>query len=324
MTNHTPQTVGQMIAISVVFSRVLDFTPWAFKLAFACQWAFAGFAVVVGIFIPESPVYLVSRERIPAAEKSIKLIYGSSGTSTAERIQQIRATIEHEQSFAARAGESGYAECFRGSNWRRTRIVALLNTLQQFIGVSLVANSTYFFIMAGMSPDMSLTINQIGVGLSMVCTLISWVVITKVGRRRAILSSFVVAGVIFLAMGIVGFWPANPTAIRYVPRCHCMRHRPLLTMSVHIRRRCPHHGRLLQQSRGWDGVPDRRSRDALSGPSVQDTGPGLPGQRLHDLGVLLLRAVHVQRRPGKSRRQDRARLLRVLRHRLRAVVDRDP
>ncbi|KAK3896918.1 hypothetical protein C8A05DRAFT_39535, partial [Staphylotrichum tortipilum] len=145
-------TVGQMIASPIVFSRVLDFTPWAFKLAFACQWAVAGFAVLVGAFIPESP-----------------LIYGSSGPSTADRIQQIRATIQHEQSFVARARDSAYAECFRGSNWRRTRIVALLNTLQQFIGVSLVSNSTYFFIMASMSPDMSLTINQIGVGMSMVC-----------------------------------------------------------------------------------------------------------------------------------------------------------
>ncbi len=216
MTDRIQQTVGQMIAISIVFSRVMDFTPWAFKLAFACQWAFAGFAVLVGAFIPESPVYLVSREKIPAAERSIKLIYGSSGPSPAERIQQIRATIEHEQSFAARAGESAYTECFRGSNGRRTRIVALLNTLQQFIGVSLVSNSTYFFIMAGMNPDMSLTINQIGVGLSMACTLVSWVVITKVGRRTAILASFVAAGVIFVGMGIAGFWPANPTAIRYV------------------------------------------------------------------------------------------------------------
>ena len=57
-----------------------------------------------------------------------------------------------------------YAECFGGSNWRHTRTVALLNSPQQFILVSLVSNSTYFFIMAGMSLDMSLTINQIGVG----------------------------------------------------------------------------------------------------------------------------------------------------------------
>lgn len=218
LINDAQQTVGQMIAISVVFSRVLDFTPMAFKLAFACQWAFAGFAILVGAFVPESPVFLVTQNKISSAEKSLRIIYGSSGASTAERIQLIQATTEHERTFAEQSRQASYAECFRGTNWRRTRIVALLNSLQQFIGVSLVSNSTYFFIMAGMSSDMSLTINQIGVGLSMACTLVSWVVISHVGRRTAILSSFAAAGVIFLAMGIVGFWPSNPTAIRYVFR----------------------------------------------------------------------------------------------------------
>ena len=203
-----------MIAISVVFSRVLDFTPAAFKLPFACQWAFAGYAILVGIFIPESPVFLVARDRILSAERSMRIIYGSSGASTAERIQLIKATMEHESTSAGESNGATYAECFKGSNWRRTRIVALLNSLQQLIGVSLVANSPYFFIMAGMDANMSLTINQIGVGLSMACTLISWVIITKVGRRTAILCSFTAAGIIFLGMGIAGFWPQNTVAIR--------------------------------------------------------------------------------------------------------------
>jgi hypothetical protein len=205
-----------MIAISVVFSRVLDFTSAAFKIPFACQWAFAGFAILVGASIPESPVFLVAQNKISSAERSMRIIYGSSGASAAERIQMIRATLENESTSAEYSNKSTYAECFQGSNLRRTRIVALLNTLQQLIGVSLVSNSTYFFIMAGMSADMSLTINQIGVGLSMFCTLISWVVMAKVGRRTAILSSFAAAGVIFLGMGIAGLWPQNPTAIRYV------------------------------------------------------------------------------------------------------------
>ncbi|EGY16393.1 trehalose transporter [Verticillium dahliae VdLs.17] len=81
-----------------------------------------------------------------------------------------------------------FADCSKGTDLRRTRIVAVLNTLQQLTGVSLIANSTYFFIMAGMSPTMSLTINQAGVGASVACTLISWFIIAKIGRRTAILA----------------------------------------------------------------------------------------------------------------------------------------
>ncbi|RBQ66099.1 hypothetical protein FVER14953_21378 [Fusarium verticillioides] len=59
--------------------------------------------------------------------------------------------------------------------------------------------------MAGMTPTFSLTLNQIGVGLSMTCTLFSWVTMSKVGRRFAILASFAVAGTIFIGMGVAGF-----------------------------------------------------------------------------------------------------------------------
>lgn len=146
--------------------------------------AFGGWAVLVGLTIPESPVHLVAKGKLVAAEKSIVKIYGP-GTPVAERIQLIEATFEHEHSSSSSSSSSGspddgaaassptYAECFRGSNLRRTRIVALLHTLQQFTGVSFPSNSTDFFIMAGMSSTMSLTINQVGIGLSMVFTLTS-------------------------------------------------------------------------------------------------------------------------------------------------------
>ncbi|KAI8653680.1 MFS domain-containing protein [Fusarium sp. Ph1] len=202
-------TVGQMIAISVVFSRVSDMTPAAFRVPFASQWAFSGYAMLVAFIVPESPVYLVTKDKISQAKKSLKLL-GSSE----EQILVIQSTIEQE--MGADAEETSMRECFQGTDWRRTRIVCLLNSLQQFIGVSLVSNSTYFFIMAGMSPTMSLTLNQVGVGCSMACTLISWVVMSRVGRRLAILASFVMAGLIFLGMGIAGCWSQSRVALRFI------------------------------------------------------------------------------------------------------------
>ncbi|RBQ81690.1 hypothetical protein VDGD_21103 [Verticillium dahliae] len=52
---------------------------------------------------------------------------------------------------------------------------------------------------------MSLTINQAGVGASVACTLISWFIIDKIGRRTAILVSFVCAGALFVGMDTAGF-----------------------------------------------------------------------------------------------------------------------
>jgi hypothetical protein len=199
-----------MIAITVVFSRVSDMTKAAFKIPFASQWAFSGYSLLAALILPESPVYLVEKGKYEQSRKSLSFLGFSS--SADDRISSIQASLEQQGTSESQA--ISFKECFQGVNLRRTRIVALLNTLQQFMGVSLVANSTYFFIMAGMNPTMSLTLNQIGVGLSMACTVGAWFIIGHVGRRVAILGSFAAAGVIFLGMGIAGFFPQNPTALR--------------------------------------------------------------------------------------------------------------
>ncbi|KAH7481082.1 hypothetical protein FOMA001_g8732 [Fusarium oxysporum f. sp. matthiolae] len=204
-------TVGQMIAITVVFKEVATMTHWAFKIPFASQWAFSAYSVIAALVVPESPVYLAGKNKIDQARKALTTL-GCGNID--ERISIIEATIQQEQRMNTE--QPSFSECFKGTNLRRTRIVALLNTLQQFMGITLVSNSTYFFIMAGMTPTFSLTLNQIGVGLSMVCTLVSWVIMSKVGRRFAILASFVVAGAIFIGMGVAGFWPQNQTALRFI------------------------------------------------------------------------------------------------------------
>lgn len=186
-------------------------THWAFKIPFASQWAFSAYSVIAALVVPESPVYLAGKNKIDQARKALTTL-GCGNID--ERISIIEATIQQEQRMNTE--QPSFSECFKGTNLRRTRIVALLNTLQQFMGITLVSNSTYFFIMAGMTPTFSLTLNQIGVGLSMVCTLVSWVIMSKVGRRFAILASFVVAGAIFIGMGVAGFWPQNQTALRWV------------------------------------------------------------------------------------------------------------
>ncbi|KAL3448012.1 general substrate transporter [Aspergillus insuetus] len=207
--------VGQIMAVSVVFSRIKDFTNMAIKVPFASQWAFSGFAIISAFIIPESPSWLITNNKITKAEKSLKRLHGS-GADVPRLIQALQSVIEQERVTSLNIGNARFSECFKGSNLRRTRIVALLNSLQQFIGVSLLANSTYFFIMAGMTPTKALTVNQISIGLSILTTLIGWVVIAKVGRRTAILYGFITAAILFLTMGIAGCFPHNSQATNYV------------------------------------------------------------------------------------------------------------
>jgi SP family general alpha glucoside:H+ symporter-like MFS transporter len=208
-----------MIAVSVVFANIADFTPRAFQIPFASQWAFSGFAMVAPFLMPESPVYYMTKGKPDQSTKALRRLYGSK-RNLEQLAQIIRFTIEHEEGKSAERANASYAECFKGTDARRTRIVCLLHSLQQLIGVSLISNSTYFFIVAGMSPTQSLTVNQIGIGLSMAGTIVSWYILSKCGRRNSILGGFVLAGLLFLAMGIAGCFPNSAASLKYVTFLH--------------------------------------------------------------------------------------------------------
>ncbi|KAJ4263352.1 hypothetical protein NW762_006170 [Fusarium torreyae] len=207
--------VGQMIAISIVFANIGDMTTRAFKIPFAAQWAFSAYAILAALVVPESPSYLVLKKQTSRLDGVLNKLYGSKA-NLAQIKETLISTIAHEGSVSNDAAGATYSECFKATDLRRTFIVAILNTLQQFMGISLISNSTYFFVMAGMSAKKALTVNQIGVGLSMVGTLVSWLIMTRFGRRMTILSGFATCGVIYLAMAIAGFFPHNPSALNFL------------------------------------------------------------------------------------------------------------
>ena len=191
----------------------MNFTKSAVKIPFGSQWAFSGFAIISALIVPESPSWLISKNKMAAAEKSLKRLHGSK-SDVAQLIHVIEQAMELERSMFPEGSEAKSSDCFKGSDLRRTRIVALVNTLQQLIGVSLIANSTYFFIMAGISPTKALEINQISLGLSIFVTLLGWAVLAKVGRRVAIMAGFVAAAVLFLTMGIAGLVPKTTASTK--------------------------------------------------------------------------------------------------------------
>lgn len=108
--------------------------------------------------------------------------------------------------------QASYRDCFKGVNFRRTRIVIILNILQQFVGITLLSNSTYFLQLAGLSSKNSLMINQIGIGVNMIANSISWFTVPTIGRRKLILGSVILDFWSWIAMGIAGCFN-NSTAL---------------------------------------------------------------------------------------------------------------
>ncbi|KAL6408521.1 General alpha-glucoside permease [Ilyonectria robusta] len=206
---------GQVIAISSVNARILIFTPIAYKVIIASQWAWCGALFLLSFIIPESPFWLVSLNRQDRA----RTMYNRLNSSRVNRVAgfaAIKETLDHESQSQNATGQASIAECFRGTNTRRTIIVASTFWLQQFLGVTLLANGPYFLQMAGMNFVKSLEISQVGISLALPATVISWWTMTRFGRRTILLWSIVSVGLLWFSVGIAGVWPTNTTALMYI------------------------------------------------------------------------------------------------------------
>lgn len=182
------------------------------KVPFAAQWAFSGLAIISAIVLPESPSMLLASEKASAARKAYLRLHGSNRDADLA-LSRIQATLDHEK-VQQNNRSSSFAECFQGTDRRRTLIIGLVALLQYFLGVSLLANSNYFLIMAGMSPTQSLQISQIGVGVQLVATVIACVTMTYFGRRTIVLWSALATGIVFVGMGAAGFYQSDVRALR--------------------------------------------------------------------------------------------------------------
>ena len=114
-------------------------------------------------------------------------------------LRQIRDTIDLEDSQAA---STTYADCFRGTNRRRTVIALMVFILQQIAGVVFVLGfSNYFFQLAGFDTAKSF---RLGVGVTaigVVGNLISLFTVNSFGRRPLFFWGMIACAVVNLIVG---------------------------------------------------------------------------------------------------------------------------
>ncbi|KAK7397566.1 hypothetical protein QQX98_013063 [Neonectria punicea] len=65
------------VALGVVRAFVPKLEESAFRTVFALQWAVGGLATLIFLLVPESPSYLVQKQRFGAAQKSLGRIFGT-------------------------------------------------------------------------------------------------------------------------------------------------------------------------------------------------------------------------------------------------------
>ncbi|KAL4988646.1 general substrate transporter [Aspergillus falconensis] len=195
--------IGQLFA-SVALNRLNASDPYNFRTPIYTQWAMVGLAGIVFVLLPESPWWLVGKDRHEKASKVLRLCNGNvQGYDVQEQIGIMTATIAEERNIAARDSQQGMWAVFQGRNLLRFIIAGWPKITQQFVGLSVFNTyATYFFQYAGNSDPFLVT-------LILSCVQIISMIVTstltdRLGRRPLTVYPYGVTVLSVLALGIVG------------------------------------------------------------------------------------------------------------------------
>jgi len=177
--------IGQLISSSILRGVLESSDPNSYRIPFAIQWIWP-IPIAIGIYIaPESPWWLTRVGRASDAKKNIKRLLTLNEHLPEKDVladamfNKMQLTIKEEEQVTK--GVS-YADCFRGDNFRRTRIAAIVWLLQSITGSAFMGYSTYFYQQAGLDESMSFTFSIIQYALGLIGTIGSWFLSQKMGR----------------------------------------------------------------------------------------------------------------------------------------------
>lgn len=139
--------LGQLLASGVLRAMLRRTDQWSYRIPFALQWIWP-LPLVVGIACaPESPWWLVRRNRNNDASRSLRRLNSTvSESKVQETVSMMRHTDELEKKLSS---GTSYRDCFRGVNLRRTEITCVSWVIQAATGASLTGYAAYFFEQAG-------------------------------------------------------------------------------------------------------------------------------------------------------------------------------
>ncbi|KAL3254268.1 hypothetical protein ABHI18_009030 [Aspergillus niger] len=171
----------QGTALGMIRGFVPDESDFAWKMVFAIQWIVAGLPLLA-IFIPESPVWLLSKGKCEAARQSLTQLYGTD-SSVELRFQLLQQTLD-EEADSAITSEATFRECFRGYNRKRTLTVCMMMFGMGLIGVAFLNQNTYFLLSLGLHATQAFDIGIGGFFLACAALAAGWLYTDTIGRRR--------------------------------------------------------------------------------------------------------------------------------------------
>jgi SP family general alpha glucoside:H+ symporter-like MFS transporter len=198
--------MGQFIAAGVLRGMLSYTTDWSWRVCLAIQWIWPIPILVLVQFAPDSPWWLVKKNRIADAQKALERLSTRTHEQCRGSLAQIQHTIQLESDLQA---GGNYLDCFKGINLRRTEICMVVFAGQQLSGATFAYTPTYFFLQAGIATNNAFSISIGSTGMAFVGTMLSWLLLARFGRRTLYLT-----GMFFItaALLIVGICSAASTS----------------------------------------------------------------------------------------------------------------
>ncbi|KAH8904143.1 general substrate transporter [Coniochaeta sp. PMI_546] len=152
------------------------------------------------IFIPESPRWLINKDRHEAGVASLKWLRPDGADVQAEA-DDIRSAIERERELSSSVG---FIDMFKNPiDRRRTVLSVCAVTLQAASGsMFIIAYKAYFFTMAKVADPFAMSCVLSAVGL--LALIINACIVVKFGRRRVLtMNGLIICGFLQLIVAVV-------------------------------------------------------------------------------------------------------------------------
>lgn len=203
--------IGQFLASGILRGLINRPDEWAYRIPFALQWIWPTPVLIACWFAPESPWFLVRKDRIEEARHMIRRLGGSK---TTDQINGTLAMMVHTTKIEAEMHTSvTYWDCFKGVDLRRTEVCCVIFAGQILSGSSFAYAPTYFLTTAGMSPEYAYSINLGATAMAFCGTVASWALLPRIGRRTLYMTGQAVLGAILLLIGTLNAAVTTNTAL---------------------------------------------------------------------------------------------------------------
>ncbi|APA07447.1 hypothetical protein sscle_02g022170 [Sclerotinia sclerotiorum 1980 UF-70] len=192
-------SIGSIIVAGATYAYNKKDNEWAWRAPLALQWMFPTPILVLILFAPESPWWLMRRGRKEEALRSVKRLGRNTQEHCEGQIAMMERTVEIEKKLG---GDPNIFDLFKGTDLRRTIITCLIYASQNFTGNLIANQATFFFEQAGISHDFSFKLNLINSCLQFIANILSWPLSARFGRRTIYLGGTIINLILLILLGV--------------------------------------------------------------------------------------------------------------------------